>query len=242
MGRCHPCDAVRARWCACMAIAIGLVVVAGCGRVSQPSANVTAFVSATPSASSTASSSPSASPTASPAVTDCVAQPTGAAAGPFRDNFHVAVRIPNGWMAQPPTASEIDMLVLAAPTAYSNQPTKIALQSLIGRFTSQTVADVAAMWYAPAPPNGHPEFNVTLVGQLMHCTVAGSAAAVFEYTSMRSQVVGGNGAGPFAGYMFVFLHEGFAYALRLEGTSDVDPQALQDAKAILGSWTWAVPS
>ena len=213
-----------------MTIVIGLVAVAGCGGISQPSA------------SSTAASSPSANPTASPAVSDCVAPQAGAAAGPFRDNFHVAVRIPNGWTAQPPTPSEIDMLVIAAPTAYSNQPTKIALQSLIGRFSSQTADDVAAMWYAPAPPNGNPEYNVTLVGQVMHCTVAGSAAAFFEYTSKKSQLVGGNGAGPFDGYMFVFLHEGFAYALRLEGTGGVDPQALQDAKAILGSWTWTASS
>jgi len=134
------------------------------------------------------------------------------------------------------------MLVLAAPSAYSNQPTKIALQSLTGRFTSETVDDVAAMSYAPAPPNGHPEFNVTLVGRVRHCTAAGTTAAVFEYTSERSQLVGGNGPGPFDGYMFVFLHKEFAYALRLEGTKGLDPQALHDAKAILGSWTWTISS
>ncbi|MGH7765678.1 MAG: hypothetical protein ACREOM_14805 [Candidatus Dormibacteraceae bacterium] len=107
------------------------------------------------------------------------------------------------------------MLVLAAPSSYSNQPTKIALQSLIGRFPSQTADDVAAMWYAPAPPNGNPEFKVTLVGQVMDCTVAGTAAAVFEYTSKQTQLVGGNGPGPFDGYMFVFLHDGFAYVVSI---------------------------
>jgi hypothetical protein len=130
------------------------------------------------------------------------------------------------------------MLVLSAPSNYSNLPTKIALESLIGRFPSETPDDVAAQWYAPAPPGGHPEFNVTLVGQVMDCTIAGGPAAVFQYTAQGSQMVGGNGAGPFDGYMFVFLHKDFAYALRLEGTSGLDPRALKNAKAILGSWTW----
>ena len=133
------------------------------------------------------------------------------------------------------------MLVMSASGSYTNLPTRIALESLIGTFPSETADEVASTYYAPAPPGGHSEFNVTLVGPVMDCAVAGSPAAAFHYTSQLSQLAGGNGSGPFEGYMFVFLHRNFAYALRLEGTNGLDPRSLNDAEAILGSWSWTSP-
>jgi hypothetical protein len=97
------------------------------------------------------------------------------------------------------------LLVLDAPNNYSGLPATMALQSLIGRFPGQTADEVAQAWYGTS--DAHPEYSVQLVGQVMDCTIAASPGAVFQYTSQRSQLVIGNGAGPFDGYMFVLLHK-----------------------------------
>jgi hypothetical protein len=131
------------------------------------------------------------------------------------------------------------MLLLDAPSTYTNGPTRIALLSLIGNFQSQTPDNVAKQFYGPAPAGGHPEFAAQLVDQVSDCTVAFGPAAVFQYRAQRSQMPNGSGtAGQFSGYMVVFLHAYFGYALRLEGSDGLDPHAIGDAKKILGSWTW----
>jgi hypothetical protein len=145
--------------------------------------------------------------------------------------------VPAGWSSEPPGTSEIDVLILDAPSSYTHAPTRIALESFIGTVAGQTPDEVASQWYG-SQPGGNPEFAAQLVGQVMDCTVGGDQAAVFQYTSQRSQLVSVTGPGPFAGYMVIFLHAQFAFALRVEGTNCLDPRAIRDAKSILGSWTW----
>jgi hypothetical protein len=101
-------------------------------------------------------------------------------------------------------------------------------------------------WYQPAPPNGHPEFNVTVVGAPQKCTVASGPAAYFEYTAARSQSTGSATLpdSPLGvhGYMVVFLHGTRGFGLRIEGTGGIDPRASDPIKQILGSWSWTASS
>jgi hypothetical protein len=173
---------------------------------------------------------------------DCVDQPTGTLTSPLPDNFHVVVRVPDGWAREPQSPSQTQMLVLDAPAGYSHAPTQIALLSLMGYFPSETPADVAGEFYGPAPPGGHPEFAAQLVGEIGNCTVAGDSASFFQYSSQRSQIAGTGTPGQFSGYMIVFLHFHYAYGVRVEGTGGLDQQAVRDAKQILGSWTWTITS
>jgi hypothetical protein len=47
-------------------------------------------------------------------------------------------------------------------------------------------------------------------------------------------------AGDRAGYLVLFLHFNYLYGLQLDGAGGVDTRAWQDAKKVLGSWTWTV--
>jgi hypothetical protein len=169
-----------------------------------------------------------------------VDEPSGSPTSPLRDNFGVVVRVPAGWTKEPPRATETELLALDAPTNYSNAPTRMAVLSLLGYFQSETPADVAKQYYGPAPPGGHPEFEARLVGDVTSCTVGADAAAYFQYSSQRSQITGAVTPGPYVGYMIIFLHFNYAYALRVEGTGGLDTQAVRDAKEVLGSWTWTI--
>ena len=83
-------------------------------------------------ASATASPTTSASPLDTFRANDCVGQPTGSLTAPLGDNFHVVVRVLVGWTHEPPGATETELLVLDAPSGYSNQPTRIQVLSLLG--------------------------------------------------------------------------------------------------------------
>jgi hypothetical protein len=42
------------------------------------------------------------------------------------------------------------------------------------------------------------------------------------------------------GYLVLFLHYDYLYAVRVEGLRGVDPLAIRDAKQVLGSIAWTV--
>jgi hypothetical protein len=138
-------------------------------------------------------------------------------------------------------------LGLESPSDYSNTPTRIGILSLMGSWPTGTDPGVPLSdWYQPAPPNGHAEFNVTVVGTAQKCTVASGPAAYFEYTAARSQSTGSATlpASPLGvhGYMVVFLHGTRGFGLRIEGTGSIDPRAGDAIKQILGSWSWTASS
>lgn len=160
------------------------------------------------------------------------------------DTFHVVVQVPSGWTQEAPGPSETQMLVLHSPSGLSNTPTRVGLLALIAAANADTPEQVAAQWwYGPGAPGSNPDFEAHIVGQVTDCTVAGDPAAFFQYTAKRSQLVDSR-AGDWTGYMVVFVHHrlpyNLPYALRIEGTSGIDPRAIHDAKAILGSWTWII--
>ncbi len=185
--------------------------------------------SSSSSAGLTASASPAASASTMNAFRagDCVAQPTGSPTAPLGDKFQVVVRVPVGWTQKPPSPSETDLLILNAPSSYSNQPTRLQILSLLGYYQTETVDQLAQQYYGPSVHATVP--SVQLVGAVTHCTVAGEAAAFFQYRQ-----------GNRSGYLVLFLHFHYLYGLRLEGDGGLDPQAVGNAKMILGSWQWTV--
>jgi hypothetical protein len=131
------------------------------------------------------------------------------------------------------------MLVLDAPTGYSNAPTKMILASLIGKYPAVTARELGLeIWFQGGTGASKGQLAPNLVGEL-DCTVAGDRAAEFEYLSRQPIVLGPAPHGAsFAGIIFVFIHADLLYAVQLEGTGGLDARAVDDAKAILGSWTW----
>ncbi|HKV88696.1 MAG TPA: hypothetical protein VJT78_11935 [Candidatus Dormibacteraeota bacterium] len=130
-----------------------------------------------------------------------------------------------------------------APPAYTNTPTRIGILALIGRWVTGTDPIVPLHdWYQPALPNGHPEYDVTLIGEPGECMVAGTKAAYFEYTAMLTQSTGAavipQSPAGVRGYMIVFLHHNNGFGLRIEGTGGIDPRAGDAVRQILGSWRW----
>jgi photosystem II stability/assembly factor-like uncharacterized protein len=163
-----------------------------------------------------------------PIISSCSDQPTGPASAPLGDQFKVVVQFPTGWTATIPIEGhETKLLVLDAPPSYSNQPTKIELHSLIGYYPSETtLQEIAAQWYGPSGMKPARQ----LAGQVTTCWAGGGDPGVFfNYTE-----------GDHVGYLVLFLHYHFLYALELDGVGGVDPRAWQDAKRVLGSWTWTV--
>jgi photosystem II stability/assembly factor-like uncharacterized protein len=156
------------------------------------------------------------------ATDSCAGTPSGLASAPSGDNFKVVVRVPDGWTASVPGHDETTMLVLNAPSSYTHQPTKISTYSFIGYFKSETLEQVAANYYGP---HGLGD----LVGPLTRCTVGGEPALFFMFK-----------AGDRAGYLVLFLHFNYLYGLQLDGAGGIDTRAWQDAKKVLGSWTWTV--
>jgi hypothetical protein len=132
---------------------------------------------------------------------------------------------------------------LDAPPDYTNTPTRIGILALMGRWDTGTDPMVPLHdWYQPAPPNGHPEYNVSVIGEPGGCMVAGTKAAYFEYTATLTQstgpaVIPQSPAGVH-GYMIVFLHHNNGFGLRIEGTGGIDPRAGDAVRQILGSWSW----
>jgi photosystem II stability/assembly factor-like uncharacterized protein len=163
-------------------------------------------------------------PAPPPATGTCTDQPSGPSSAPSGDNFKVVVRVPDGWTASAPGATETTLLMLDAPSSYSNQPTRISLHSFIGRYRPETLEQIAADFYGSGQ-------NPQLVGQVTGCTVGGEPAVFFKYTQ-----------GDHAGYFVLFVHYQYLYGIQLDGVGGVDPRAWQDAKKVLGSWTWTVAS
>jgi hypothetical protein len=203
-------------------------------RSRRPPSTPGSPTAATPSAG--ANSSPTRSPTPSSTPTplaspfgDCALRPGAGATltAPLGDNFHLVVRVPNGWAREPLGASETQLQVLAAPARFSHQPTTIQVLSLFGYFPNQSPRDLAPMYYAPSV---HPDVPSTeLVGAVSDCQVEGDPAASFQYVR-----------GDRGGYLVLFLHYNYLYGVQLEGAGEVDPLAVRDAKQILGSIQWTV--
>ncbi len=146
---------------------------------------------------------------------------------PLGDYFRTVVGVPSGWTRQPVGATETKLLVISAPRSYKNQPTTIEVLSLLGYFPNQSPRDLAPMFFRASVHPGLP--STDLVGAVSDCQVQGVPAAAFQYVQ-----------GDRNGYLVLFLHYNFLYGVRVEGLGGVDPQAIRDAKQVLGSITWTV--
>ena len=170
-----------------------LLLVCGCGSSGASGPSVTASPSET-IASSPRLESPSPSPGSRLGLlgpNNCTESP---APNSSRTDSHIGatIDVPSAWTVLPNSqATETVELGLESPSDYSNTPTRIGIFSLMGSWPTGTDPGVPLSdWYQPAPPNGHPEFNVTVVGTPQKCTVASRPAAYFEYTAAGSQSTG----------------------------------------------------
>src|SRR5438477_3316190 len=145
-------------------LAIGGLSLMGCGGQStgSPPASASPISSGSPTATPRSSPTGSASPLNYFRANDCVDQAAGSRTAPLGDNFHVVVRVPSGWAQVPPLATETELLSLAAPNGYSNQPTRIQVLSLMGYFQTETVDQLAQQYYGPSYHENVP--SVQLVG------------------------------------------------------------------------------
>ncbi len=117
-------------------------------------------------------------------------------------------------------------LQIAAPSGYANSPTTIKIQSFIGNYYGRSAHDVAGQWVRDnqsADPNS-----------INNCSVAGDDAAFVQYST----------AGLVGYQVFIIRVDrqtlGLArlWGLSIEGSAGLDPQAIADAKKVLGSWQW----
>jgi hypothetical protein len=137
----------------------------------------------------------------------------------------LVITIPSGWtnLGQPPNQFETGLLRLKAPESNSFAPTYIDLQGSLGRWPNASPTWVVANAVpGPADPS---------TVQLNTCSVGSDPAAYYAYTK-----------GSESGYLVLWLHSGNALEVTLHGTGGVDPQAIRDAKAVLGSVTYTAPT
>lgn len=181
------------------------------------------------SAARTAPPTPSSVPNAFLAG-DCTYPATGGTrTQPADDKSKTVISVPQGWTRQVQPWADQRIFQLAAPSGYQYGPTTI---------------DIAVLF--PDSPHHSPErylagiteVNYTVVGQIQTCTIEGDQAAYLQFTLPSRPGFKGSRAG----YMVVWLHSGLAYLLNLEGSGDVDPRAIQDAKGILASLSYTQTS
>src|SRR5260370_17827592 len=206
-----------------------LLLVCGCGSSGASGPSVTGSPSET-IVSSPRLESPSPSPGSGLGFlgpNNCTESP---APNSSRTDSHVGatIDVPSAWTVLPDSqATETVALGLESPSDYSFTPTRIGILSLMGSWPTGTDPRVPLSdWYQPAPPNGHPEFNVTLVGTAEKCTLASGPPAYFEYTPARSQSTGSPTLpdSPLGvhGYMVALLHGTRGVGLRIEGGGGID--------------------
>ncbi len=142
--------------------------------------------------------------------------------------------IPQGWVQEdissPTDDSQGTYALLMAPPGYGSGTTEIrigrspdASEPYPAGTTAERVVrrdDDAQVRSAPAN------------GAVFSCSVDGDSAAYLPVTLDSPRV------GPTSGYWVIWLHDGYVFALDLEATNGPGPQAIEDAKKVLGSVMW----
>lgn len=156
---------------------------------------------------------------------NCTDTPSGTSTEPLGyDN--VVLQIPPGWLRVSPGPSETVLLQLNAPNSYANNPTVIRVQSFIGPISEKNPHDAATDRAAQDPQAD--------AASVTDCSAAGGAVAFYKYAR-----------GGTLGYQFLLMRADSQYAglvrlygVAVEGSGGLDPDAITDAKKLLGSWRW----
>lgn len=208
-----------------------LGVITACGRV--PDSGVLTSPS---TGQTTASPSPSANPTAF-APGDCT-YPSGGGTtiGPLGAH-DMYFTIPSGWVQEDFTPAADDSqgtyALLKAPPQYGSGTTEIR----IGRSPDVSEPYPAGTTAEQVVRKNYDAQVRSANGAVIACSVDGDSAAYIPVTLDSPRI------GPTSGYWVTWLHNGYIFGLDLEATTGPAPQAIEDAKKILGSVTWApVPS
>jgi hypothetical protein len=203
----------------CAALSLAVLLLAACGAVAPTSgSDASAARSASPPAGYP---SPTASSTRDAFLPgDCTYPATGGArTRPVHDTFQIAISVPPGWTLQDISGQESDFL-MAAPTSYKYLPGTIS---------------VSAPW--PADPNESPSAfldrlvqgtTISVTAAAQACTVGSDRAAFLSFST-----------GATVGYMVLWFKFDDYYLLQLTGNGGVDQRAVQDAKGVLASVTYA---
>lgn len=130
-----------------------------------------------------------------------------------KDYRSYTVQIPERWVRTDPYRVK-----LTAPAEYGSAPTAVDA----GSIESGQVDKSAHEFAVDEATNDYPQ-----TGPVLDCTVASERAAFFPYVS-----------GDTSGYRLVFIHAGIEWLVWLEAHGTASRAAVQDVKALLGSWRW----
>jgi hypothetical protein len=128
------------------------------------------------------------------------------------------ISIPAGWTLNTTSGFGEELFDLTAPAGYSNSPTIISVVSLFG-----DVPHHSPTYYL----TNQTQNFYTVVGHIQQCDITGDSAAFVQYARASN-----------AGYLVLWIHYAVVYELILEGSSGIDPAAIQDAKGLLASVSW----
>jgi hypothetical protein len=188
------------------------LVGATCGRVDSTSGAASAARS--PSPPMTQSPTPTSVPDEFQPG-DCTYPPIGGTpTQPAPDTFQTELTIPAGWTLQDPSR-----FLITGPATYAFQPTTISVSAPLPTDPGQTPSSSLARMVQGV---------VSVTSGPQTCTVGGDSAAYLSFTNGTS-----------VGNMVLWFHFGDAYLLQVTGTGGVDPKAIQDAKGVLASVTYA---
>jgi hypothetical protein len=112
------------------------------------------------------------------------------------------------------------MALLVPPFSYSNRPTSLALNSLMGA-TSDTAVKTAQQ-LAP---------NSAIASSVQGCRVGSDEAAFYGFAQ-----------GNLTYLVVLVLHRGFLYTAEVRGAGGIDQRVVGDTKSLLGSLSWVSPS
>ena len=197
---------------------VAVLLLAACGAVP-------AGTGSDPSSSRTASpSGPMATPSGAPnafLTGDCTypAAAAGTPTQPAHDTFQTAISVPYGWTLQDTSYSDTTDFLMTAPTNYLYIPTTISVSAPLPTDLGKSPS---------AFLDGMAQGSVVVTAGTQPCSVASDPAAFLSFTS-----------GAKVGYMVLWFHLGDAYLLQLKGNGGVDQRAVQDAKGVLASITYA---
>jgi hypothetical protein len=197
-----------------------VVVLVACGN-STAGGNVSApTVTPSSAASQTRSASPSPFGTA-----DCTSPLSGGTrTSPVNDTFQTSISVPSGWTRQDRSATDLPFSLIA-PETYQYSPTVIKLSAPSPADLSLTPAAFLTrltdgVWLDNGP--------MVVTASAQPCSVGSDRAAWLAFSSAQE-----------VGYMVLWFHFNDYYLLQLNGNGGVDPRAIQDAKAVLGSVTYS---
>jgi hypothetical protein len=215
----------RVRAASCVVL-VTLAALSACGRIQGGGAATASPTATSPDASLTPSPSSTPSPTSTPTNSpnalrpgDCTYPGTGGTrTPPVPDTFQTAISVPNGWTRQDTSHTDLPFK-MTAPATYLYVPTEISVSAPM-----------------PTDPGQSPSVFMTRMAQgtvtvtvaPQPCAVGKDPAAFLSFTS-----------GATVGYWVLWFHFGDAYLLQLKGKGGVDQRAVEDAKGVLASVTYA---